>query len=274
MNLTNIESLKDFVYAASSRTLGKVKKFRNIHKGESCYILADGVSLKSMDLRRFSDKQAIACTYLPFHRDFGAMSCSYIVSCAPYFFSPIGGGYGTVYKRHQRGMSKLYRELMDKYLDKNFFIHLSNYPFVGGDNLYYMFKDIPDDRLPQDFISRRIECFTGMIRTTILIAIYLGFEQVYLVGCDYTHKPSRSLHFYEKGYGVFHEQPDYQKEFLEIAKEFTDITTITLDGTSDFISSVTYKKYTGRDPLFKENTELVDERYLRVLATWPGYSIY
>lgn len=273
MNPRIKNSLEGLIYRASSPILGKVRKFHNIHKGESCYIFGDGVSLKSMDLEKFSDRQAIACNYIPFHKEFLILNCSYCVNCSPYIFSPIGG-YEFVKKRHLFDMSKLYRELIGKYPDKNFFIHFSNYPFISGSNLYYMYKDIPDPRLPMDYTSRRINCFAGVLNTSILLATYLGFDHVYLVGFDYTHVPSRTLHWYEKGQGFFSPHENYNKDFFEIAKEFIDITTITLDGTSDFINAVTYKEYTGRDPVYRENIELADERYLQMLATWPGYSIY
>ena len=81
------------------------------------------------------------------------------------------------------------------------------------------------------------------------------------------------MHWYEKGQGIFHAHENYNKDFFDVAKEFINITTITLDGTSDFINSVTYKDYTGREPIFRENTELLDEQYLKVLSTWPGYTI-
>ena len=101
----------------------------------------------------------------------------------------------------------------------------------------------------------------------------MGFDRCYLVGCDYTHVPSRNLHWIEKGQGVITPHDNYNKDFFEIAKEFIDITTITLDGTSDVINAVTYKEHTGREPMFRENTELLDKRYLKILATWPGYTI-
>ena len=144
---------------------------------------------------------------------------------------------------------------------------------MRGENISYLFRDIRDNRLDSNFITRRINAFHGSFRAAILMAIYMGFDHVYLVGCDYTHVPSRSLHWYEKGCGVFCPHENYQKDFLAIAKEFIDITTITLDGTSDFVNAITYEKYTGREPVFRENTELVDKKYLKVLATWPGYSI-
>lgn len=273
MNQLIKKIIRDLVYRASIQKLNKIKKFHNIHKGETCYIFGGGISLKSMDLRAFSNRQAIACNYLPFHNEFAFLNCSYLVNCAPYFFSPIGG-YNSIQKSHLFDMSKLYRDMIGKYPDKNFFIHLSNYPFLSGDNLYYMMKDIPDDRLTADYLSKRICCFSGVMNTSVLLAIYLGFDHIYFAGFDYTHVPSRSLHWFEKGHGVFRELPNYQKEFFEIAKEFINITTITLDGTGNYINAVTYKEHTGREPMYKENTELVDKRYLEVLARYPGYSIY
>ena len=81
------------------------------------------------------------------------------------------------------------------------------------------------------------------------------------------------MHWIEKGQGVFIRQDNYNKDFFGIAKEFIDITTVTLDGTSDFINAITYKEHTGREPIFRENTELLDRRYLKLLATWPDYTI-
>jgi hypothetical protein len=137
-----------------------------------------------------------------------------------------------------------------------------------------MFRAIKNKRLASDFITHRINAFQGSLRASILLAIYMGFDQCYLVGCDYTHVPSRSLHWYEKGQGTFCAQENYNKDFFEIAKKFIDITTITLDGTSDFINAVSYKEHTAQDPVFRENTELISERYLNVLATWPGYKVF
>ena len=101
----------------------------------------------------------------------------------------------------------------------------------------------------------------------------MGFDHVFLVGHDYTHSPSHSLHWYEKGEGIFYSQKGYNNEFFEIAKEFIDITTITLDGTSDFLDAISYKKHTGQNPIYRDHTDLADENCLKILSTWPGYNI-
>lgn len=270
-----MNSLKNLLQLIAQPELSKIKKHRNLHKGESCYIFGDGISIKWFELNEFSDKLTISAGGLiPFHKSFGSLNAKYMTLTEPFWFYP---GFWTKYITRSTSMpqiQKAYRQVICDHPDKQFFLNLSNLPVVKSKNVNYVFRDFVDNNLPDNFITRRINSFHGSLRFSISLAIYMGFDHVYLVGCDYTHVPSRSLHWYEKGHGVFDPHENYQKDFFEIAKEFIDITTITLDGISDFINAVTYKEHTGRDPVYRENTEHVDERYLKILATWPGYTIY
>lgn len=269
-----MKNLKDYLLNIAQPELSKVHRYRNAHKGDTCYIFGDGISIKWFDLSEFSGKISIAtASLLPFHNAFCALDMRYIMLTEPFWFYP---GLLTKYVTKSVSMpdiSRAYRRVIKDNPDTHFFLNLSNFPVMRGENISYLFRDIRDNRLDSNFITRRINAFHGSFRAAILMAIYMGFDHVYLVGCDYTHVPSRSLHWYEKGCGFFWAHENYQKDFLAIAKEFIDITTITLDGTSDFVNAITYEKYTGREPVFRENTELVDKKYLKVLATWPGYSI-
>jgi len=270
-----MKSLKDLLMMLAQSELSKIHKYRDAHKGESCYIFGDGVSIKWFELDAFSSKLSISAGGLiPFHKSFSCLNAKYMMLTEPFWFYP---GFWTKYVTDSTSMpyiQQAYRQIICDNPDKQFFLNLSNFPVVRSKNVSYVFRDISDDHLAENFITRRINAFHGSLRFSITMAIYMGFDHVYLVGCDYTHIPSRSLHWYEKGQGVFRPIADYNKDFFEIAKEFVDITTITLDGTSDFINAVTYKEHTGREPMFRENTELVDDRYLKTLATWPGYAIY
>lgn len=269
-----INGLKGQLLKLAQPELSKIHKFKDIHKGEDSYLFGSGISLKWFDLQEFSSKVSIAVPFLPFHRSFSDLNVKYLLSIESFWFYP---GWFTKYVTNGTSMphlAKAFREVIRANPGKQFFLNLSNFPVIGSSNINYLFMDISDPRLPDNFISHRINTFSGSFRTSIMLAIYMGFDHIYLVGCDYTHVPSRSLHWYEKGQGVFFPQKNYQKDFFEIAKEFIDITTITLDGKSDFINAVTYEEHTGRKPIYRENTELVDDKYLKVLSTWPGYTIY
>lgn len=254
--------------------LSRVHRLRNAHQGESCYLIGGGVSLKWFDLGAFSDKPAIPCAFLPFHRDFPQLDVQYLSFQEPYVFYPwepsITG------KRLYTGnpTQAMYRSFIDRNPDKQFFVNLSNAPALWRRNVVYTFRQFHDPSLPADFITARADAFAGSLRFGISLAIYLGFRDIFLVGYDYTHKPGRRLHWFEKGHGFHQDIPGYNREFFEIAQEYANITTITLDSGAECLRAVTYEAHTGRKPAYRENTELMDEQYLRVLATWPGYHIY
>jgi len=267
-------ALKHLLALLAKPILSRIHRYKDVHIGESCYLMGDGVSIKWFDLTAFNDKTTIPCAFLPFHNDFDKLNVKYLSLAEPWWFYPTQWTISRPRKIIANPIQRAYRDIINKYPGKEFFVNLSNYPVLRNSNITYLFRELYDVRLPGNFITNRVNAFHGSLRTSILLAIYMGFDHCYLLGYDYTHVPSRSLHWYEKGQGVFYPIANYNKEFFRIAKEFIDITTITLDGTSEHISAVTYKEHTGRDPVFKENAELVDERYLQVLATWPGYSIY
>ena len=267
--------LKNLLPIIARPILSKLHKYKDMHKGETCYLIGDGSSIKWFDLSLFKDAIAIPCGFIPFHRQFHELNTPYLILAEPFYFYPTDITTGESKKLIRNRIQKIYRkEVIDKYSNKEFFINLSNYPSLRRNNITYLYKDNYDERLSKNYLSKRIEIDSGSLRISISMAIYMGFKNISLIGFDYTHVPSRSLHWYEKGPGKFVPQPDYQKDFFEIAKDFSDITTITLDGASDYINSITYKNYTGHDPIYHENYELVDEKYLNALSSWPGYNIF
>jgi hypothetical protein len=102
----------------------------------------------------------------------------------------------------------------------------------------------------------------------------MGFSKVYLVGFDYTHTPSRSSHWFEKGKGCDQEIENYNEDFFFIARQFIEIVTVTLEGKSNILPSITYNELTGKNPEYRENDQLVEKNTLKILSTFPGFKIY
>ena len=266
--------LKDYLFKLSKPQLSKIHKFKDIHKGEDGYFFGNGISIKWFDLKQFSNKISIGCNHLPFHKSFQDLNLNYLILPEPFWFYP---AFWTKYissGNSQPKTMKAYREIIRDNPDKEFFVDLSNFPVLRSENVNYMFRDIEDPRLSSDFITKRIDTYSGGMRLGIMMAIYMGFKHIYLVGCDYTHSQSRFLHFYEKGQGFVQPTPFYEEDFLSIAQEFIDITTITVDGKGELINSVTYKELTGCEPIFQENNQLVDDKHLQALNEWDNYSVF
>lgn len=266
---------KKTLFRACKPVLSKIQFLKNSHKGEKCYLFGDGISIKWFDLGKFSDSLSIPCGYIPFHNDFEKLNVEHFLLIEPWFFYPFHRTTSPPKRILRNNLQKLYRkDVFEKHRQKKFIFNLSNFPIVNRENVFFTFKELHDPQHEEDLITNRIDCFSGSLRATVFLAIYLGFDQCSLVGFDYTHLPGRSHHWYEKGTGIFKTLQNYNAEFFNIAKEFIDITTITLDGKSEFLDSKTYSELTGSKPVYKENTEIANRTYLDAFAQWPGFKIY
>jgi hypothetical protein len=262
--------LKNLFKIALFFQLKELKKFKNIHSGEECYIFGGGNSLKHMDLAAFKDRKSIVMNYLPFHNNFDQLDCSYVSLIAPFFFSKYFGKYPKHFKKHQFLISKVFKDVINNSVDKNFFMNATNIFYIKRKNLTHVFSDFPDNK---DSLSEEIDCFTGGLRFSIALAAYMGFSKVYLVGCDYTFEPASHHHWFEKGTGLLSIVDDYEKEFFSLAQRHLSITTVTLESESKVLPFITYKELTGRDPLYRENTDLISSEYLNILKLWPEFLI-
>ena len=139
------------------------------------------------------------------------------------------------------------------------------------------YKQIDFSEVPYYLLSKKYWSDTNRpFAAAVMLAIYLGFEKVHLVGFDYTHHDARSMHWYERGKGLemSFNPIEHELKFLKIAQEFIDITTVTLEGGSPLLPSVTYEALTGKSPAFKENDELTQHDYLVALARRSPYHIF
>jgi len=262
----------------------RLKIFKEIHKGDECYIFGGGVSIKWFDLNCFNNKKSIAVNYLPFHNDFENLKVKYCILSEPFWFLPfekvvkalsIKKGFPwSIINYIPNHTQKVYREKILKNNNKHFFINLSNAFFLRRKNVTFLFDNIPDSEFFDICISKGINAYHGSFRTSISLAIHMGFSKAYLVGFDYTHTPSRVSHWFEKGVGWDYEVENYNEDFFLIARKFIEIITVTIEGKSNILPSITYNELTGKQPKYRENNELVETNTLKILSTFPGYKIY
>jgi hypothetical protein len=272
----NLHLLKKILFKVAAPITNRVLGLKNRHKNESCYIFGDGISIKWFDLAAFPKKPTFTLTYIPFHKQAESLNVRYCLLTEPKYFYPY---FKLPYPPNpwwRNRIHYIYRRLIKDRNDLEFFVNLRSYPVLRGNNIYYLFQSINDSDFEflQECILSREEVNGGSLRYAILLAIYMGFKDIILVGCDYTHDLSRSLHWYEKGEGILYPQPDYQRRFFDIAQKYAKITTITIEGGGSALPAMTYTEFTGKPLNFRENHEILDEKTLKLLATWPGYTIF
>lgn len=263
------------LFRLSKNILARNKMFKNLHKGESCYIFGNGISLKEMDLRNFSDKIAFGCGLLWLHNDFNALNIKYYSDSSPFGFYPFWRHSSSSRKIELNPFCALQKRMQKKYPKITFFTSLSNIFGIHGNNVHYFHHFGVKEPGLDKFCMDEIFYFRCVLHVMIGMAIFMGFRSAYLVGCDYTHSPQRLLHFFEKGRGLTKFGDDYSADFFNVAQQRIDLTTITTHGsTSKTLKYVDYRDYTGAELVFRENTELVKAEYLDALTSWPEYSIY
>ena len=252
-----------------------LKKFSNIHRGESCYIFGDGPSIKWFDLNCFTDLPGICCGLIPFHNDFNKLNVKYITSIAPWIFVNKNFQPKREYLNQIPFIIEEYRNFIINTPNKEFFISLSNFPFMRGSNINYVFRGLPEIRNETDRLLWQFNLFDGSFNATLALAYYFGFSKIYLVGFDaWTVQPSRTKRWYELGAGEIYESTNFAIEFLSVLSRSIEIFSISNIGTSKNVTLIDYFEYTGQQPVYKENYNLMSKERLDILATCPDYNIY
>lgn len=197
-------------------------RISSLYKSENgkCYIFGNGWSLKGIDLRKFLDAPVIGCN---FHFLIDSM----------YKLTP--KYYVHLEKLNELGKREhFFRTYFEKYVDSHsstkFFVHLYDYLKLKKQNCFFL---IPIGRnwypagtaFEQQFDAIKIP-LEGSLRSSINLAIYLGFSEIVLVGHDYLMQPTRAGHFYEKGIGEQIHLENWNADFLNSAQKLINIKII------------------------------------------------
>lgn len=252
-----------------------IKKFSNLHKGESCYLFGNGESIKWFDLSLFGDHPAVGCNMLPFHKDFHKLDVRYMTLVEPWYFT---SKLLQPKRYHEsRAISAEYKKIIRVTPDIEYFVSLSNKFSFSGSNVNYVFRGFPEIRNKTDELLSQFDLFGGGFHATLSLAYYLGFSKIYLVGFDsWVALPQYNLRFCELGKGVASNNvpPAESLLYMNIIERETDLCAITLDGQTCHVEGISYEKYTGKSPVFKENYEIINDDYLKLLASNSYYKVY
>ncbi len=259
-------------FAASVFT-GQLQKFSNRHEGETCYIFGDGPSIKWFDFSEFGNHPAICCGMIPFHKDFEKLDVRYIALVEPWLFVP--KLFQPKILHSLRQIAAEYRNCIIRLPDKKFFLNLSNQFSVSGKNINYVYRNLPNPRNAIDKQLNQFDIFGGSFHASLSLAYYMGFKTIYLVGFDaWTIQPARTLRWYELGDGEYFDPTNFAWEYLKVLKPEIDIYTISKDGDSCNVKNIGYASYTGKQPEYRENYELLSEHMLNILSTCHEYKIF
>jgi hypothetical protein len=176
--------------------LASNQKLRDRHKGERCFILATGPSIKQQDLKLLQGESCIAVSNFFVHPDYHIIQPKYYC-IAPYHQPITEEAFQTWLDELDRGIgnAEIFFGLKDRQRveSKTRFIQTkTNYLNLAND-WQQLFKDGVD-------LTKAIAAPQSVPIMALQLAIYLGFTEIYLLGCDHDWilHINESRHFYQE----------------------------------------------------------------------------
>lgn len=203
----------DLEQAALKKLSEENSKFKNVHHGKRCFILATGPSIKNQDLRQLQSELCIAVSQFFLHKHIKIISPKYHIlapSHHPFNFDDVNKIFD--------GLMQSYADNVTCFLGYTPYIYstyrfLEKYPQYKNNNQYFIDYSMSQSLDESNYCNNeiwRIDEKPFSIRTVIYsaiqIAIYMGCKEIYLIGCDhdYLNDPSRvtNHHFYKEEDGI------------------------------------------------------------------------
>jgi len=163
------------------RDLQKNKQFKNIHKGERCFILGSGHSVKEQDLTRLAGEIVMTQNHFHAHEHIRIIKPAYHVSVPKY--QP--QGFDDDWRAWLRTMDeRLPRETIlffgknTKYLVDELGLFRSRAYFMKHGYSCAVVRRAPVD------ITRTVMAVPTVLTQCLAIAIYMGFKEIFLLGFD------------------------------------------------------------------------------------------
>ena len=173
----------------------------------------------------------------------------------------------------------LYKDKIRLSENVSYFTSLSNYFGLKSNNIFYLhhfgkpFNGYADCNLDHHFTSMS-NALSGMLG----LAIYMGFVDITLIGCDYSFYPQSNGHFFD--YGKFPDQFAQQpinEEFIRAAQKHADLRVVIPNENYEghILPHITYQELTSDIPEYKENFEIVSKADLLSLnSTKTTYIVF
>lgn len=164
------------------------QKFRDKFKGERCFILGNGPSVKEQDLRLLQGEHIFCVNQ--------CMRNPVILELEPEFYVCVDHNFFTINADDPGDMELLntFRLLGCSKQTECFFPAAAKEAFVekfGLEqelNVHYILEGLEfTEKFSRDFdLTKRIPSFGTVVQTAIAIAVYMGFSEIILLGVDTT----------------------------------------------------------------------------------------
>lgn len=171
--------------------LARNAEFKGVYKGKRCFVLGNGPSLNDIDFSLLRDEFVFTVNRLTMHPDFEKLNANY------HFITDLDSfGYGSR-RKLLPGFIKHSLEQMRALREKGnpvFIVPVQAQHFIQKNKLdqelsvRYLLDGVGSffEGHRSDDITKPLPWVNSVIAYAILWAAYMGFQEIYLLGCDQT----------------------------------------------------------------------------------------
>ena len=187
---------QEFLSADSKILLKKNVQLKDRHIGSRCFILGAGSSIAKQDLKKLAGEFVISVSNTFVHPDFSVIKPKYHV------LPSILQGHSTIYS--QENFLVWLREMERKTLDAEMFFHIGDRGMIESNNLFkgrvihwneYTTCWHGDFSFPIELSN--VPEIWSVSEYAITVALYLGFDEIYLLGFDHDWFNGPLVYFYD-----------------------------------------------------------------------------
>lgn len=185
-----------FLSADNKKLLKKSAQLQDRHIGSRCFILGAGSSIAKQDLKKLAGEFVISVSNTFVHPDFSVIRPKYHV--LPHILQ----GHGTVYP--QENFVVWLKEMEQQTLEAEMFFHIGDRDMIESNGLFkgrvihwneYASSWNGNFSCPIDL--SKVPAIGSVSEYAITVALYLGFDKIYLLGFDHDWFNGPLVYFYD-----------------------------------------------------------------------------
>jgi hypothetical protein len=162
-------------------------RYQNLHKGKRCFIIASGPSIKTQDLTLLKDDISIAVSNSFVHKDYSIFKSQY--HCVP---DMLGGHHEYIAGKKDK-FAEWLREMDGSLGQAEVFMSAGDRNWISSLGIfksrrvnYLLFENLWESVSARGIdLTRAIPSVQSVSVMALQVAIYMGFEKIYLLGCDH-----------------------------------------------------------------------------------------
>lgn len=167
-------------------------KFKNIHKGERCFVLCTGPSVNLLDLKKLKKEYSIAVSNFYMHKDYDIVMPNYY--CLPSFT------YSDLFTRE---FGKKHLEKIEKEAgDTQFFYSttekeiIDQYEIYKGKRINYLYFSPFGYEYEEVDLTLKTMSVQSVPIMCLELAIYMGFSEIYLIGTEHGELTTNKYNYF------------------------------------------------------------------------------